>query len=76
MAIGKTPYKTIMLAGLAAALCGTAGAEMNALPDLKDIRLDGYVGNRLRSCIENHVVKTDGVYLTDPYRWRTEKVYW
>ena len=72
----KVRFKTMMLAGLAAALCCTAMAEMNALPDLKDIRLDGYVGNRLRSCIENHVVKTDGVYLTDPYRWRTEKVYW
>ena len=39
---------------------------MNTLPDLRDIRLDGYVGGRLRSCFENHVVKTDGVYLTDP----------
>ena len=33
---------------------GSALAAPNALPDLKDIRLDGYVGNRLRSCIENH----------------------
>ncbi len=68
--------KAIMLAGLALAMACAASAAQNALPDLRDIRLDGYVGTRLRSCIENHVVKTDGVYLTDPYRWRTEKVYW
>ena len=61
---------------LALALVSAAGAAPNALPALRDIRLDGYVGGRLRSCFENHVVKTDGVYLTDPYRWRTEKVYW
>jgi len=67
--------KAIILAGMAAACCA-AEAEMNALPDLKDMRLDGYVGARLRSCIENHVMKTDGVYLTDPYRWRTETTYW
>ena len=57
----------------ALALAWTAVAAVpNTLPDLRDIRLDGYVGGRLRSCFENHVVKTDGVYLTDPYRWRTE----
>ena len=65
--------KTATISVLALATACVASAAQNALPDLRDIRLDGYVGTRLRSCIENHVVKTDGVYLTDPYRWRTEK---
>ena len=64
------------VAALALTFASAAGAAPNALPDLRDIRLDGYVGGRLRSCFENHVVKTDGVYVTDPYRVRTETVYW
>ena len=68
------PRKAV--AALALAWTAMAAAVPNTLPDLRDIRLDGYVGGRLRSCFENHVVKTDGVYLTDPYRWRTEKAYW
>ena len=48
---------SVLLAVVGSPRFGTAGelaaAEMNALPDLKDMRLDGYVGNRLRSCIEN-----------------------
>ena len=45
-------------------------------PDIHDISLDGFLGDRLRGCIWNHVAKTDASALTDPYRWRTESIYW
>lgn len=48
----------------------------NELPDIRDIRLTGYVADRLVSCLENHVIATDGCYLTDPYKWKSETVYW
>ena len=66
--------KRLILSG--AVLAGVFATAGNVLPDLRDLRLDGYVGRRLADCLENHVVKTDGVYLTDPYKWRTEKNYW
>ena len=56
----------------ALALSGSA----NTLPDIRDIRVRGYVGDRLDGCIRNHVMATDGIYLTDPYKWKTERVYW
>ena len=52
--------KTGIVAAVVLAAASAALAAPNALPDLKDIRLDGHVGNRLRSCSENHVVTTDG----------------
>ena len=45
-------------------------------PDLRDIRLDGPVGARLRDCFTNHVARTDGVALAEHFRWRTERFLW
>lgn len=51
-------------------------ALANSQPDIRDIRLKGYVADRMKGCIERHVATTDGIYLTDPYKWKTERVYW
>ena len=55
---------------------GLAVASANVLPDIKDIRLKGYVGDRLDACIANHVAAKDGIYLTNPFKWRSEYMYW
>jgi len=58
------------------ATIGAVAAFANVLPDMRDIRLKGPVGDRLRGCIAHHVAAADGVYLTDPYKWRNERIYW
>ena len=57
-----------------AALGGVALA--NTAADIRDIKLRGYVGERMKGCIERHVMAADGIYLTDPYKWKNERVYW
>ncbi|MBQ3289950.1 MAG: glycoside hydrolase family 127 protein [Kiritimatiellae bacterium] len=41
-----------------------------------EVRVRGYVGRRIDSCFCNHLLKHDAVYLTDPYKDRTEEHYW
>ena len=55
---------------------GSALAFANSLGDIRDVRLKGYVGDRMKACIERHVMATDGIYLTDPYKWKSESGYW
>ena len=58
------------------AVSGYSAALANVLPDIRDIRLKGYVGDRLDACIANHVAAKDGTYLTDPFKWRSEYMFW
>jgi len=68
---------TSRLAGSAVLSCLTSFACADTvLPDLKDLRLRGYVGDRLNGCIEHHVKATDGLYLTDLFHWKTETELW
>ena len=57
------------------AVSGYSAALANVLPDIRDIRLKGYVGDRLDACIANHVAAKDGTYLTDPFKWRSEYMF-
>ena len=41
-----------------------------------NIKVRGYVGRRMDSCLQNHLLKHDAVYLTDPYKDKTEDHYW
>ena len=41
-----------------------------------NIKVRGYVGRRMDSCFQNHLLKHDAVYLTDPYKDKTEDHYW
>ena len=52
------------------------GASANTPADIRDVRLKGYVGDRLESCIRHHVAETDVNYLTDCFFDRTEKHGW
>ena len=55
----------------------SVGAALAA--DICDVRLKGYVADRLESCVDNHVLKTDATYLSrifcyqeDVGNWQTE----
>ena len=61
-----------------ALMVGMVGVAHGAqqLPDIRDIRLRGYVGERLKGCVERHVMAADGIYLTDPFKWKNERNQW
>ena len=44
--------------------------------DLGDVRLKGYVGQRLDAMIERHVIGTDVDYITAPFLEKTERHNW
>ena len=41
-----------------------------------EVKVRGYVGRRMDACVQNHLLKHDAVYLTDPYKDKTEDHYW
>ena len=51
-------------------------ADVAAETALGDIKLRGYVAERLEGCLRNHLMATDEEYLTDWYRWRQEVSWW
>ena len=55
-------------------LASTAGA--NAADEVADIRLKGYLGERLDAMIERHVTGTDVDYITAAYQEKTETKGW
>ena len=54
-----------------------AGAlAVSALTSQAEVKMRGYVGRRMDVCVQNHVLKHDACYLTDPYKDKTEDHYW
>ena len=51
-------------------------ADVAAETALGDIKLRGYVAERLEGCLKNHLMATDEEYLTDWYKWRQEVSWW
>ena len=67
--------KTMIMAGIAVvAYCAMGEVQSELKPG--DVTLRGYVGERLDGCIRNNLLTTDVSYLTDWFRWRTERNWW
>ena len=67
--------KTMIMAGIAVvAYCAMGEVQSELKPG--DVTLRGYVGERLDGCIKNNLLATDVSYLTDWFRWRTERNWW
>ena len=66
--------KTILFPVFALAVSWASVANIPA--DIRDVRLKGYVGERLESCIRHHVIETDVSYITDCFFDRTETRNW
>jgi len=58
----------------ALALC--ASADSFSITKYGDVKIKGYVGERLDRCIANDVAVTDGVYLSDVFKNKDETAQW
>ena len=67
--------KNMIMAGIAVLAYGALGEVQTELKP-GDVTLRGYVGERLDGCIRNNLLATDVSYLTDWFRWRTERNWW
>lgn len=67
--------KIMIMAGIAVVAYGALGEVQTELKP-GDVTLRGYVGERLDGCIRNNLLATDVSYLTDWFRWRTERNWW
>ena len=54
----------------------SSGAEVLKPADIRDIRLKGYVADRMDGCVRRHVAATDAMYLADVFRHHTETDRW
>ncbi len=58
------------------AFCGTAGAVADSLAGVADIRLKGYLGERLDAMIARNVAAKDVDYITAAFLEKTERHGW
>ena len=68
----------IVAAALAVAgsLAQFASAESCSIAKYNDVKIRGYVGERLNACLARHVNVTDGIYLTDVFKNKDERGAW
>ena len=58
------------------AVSSTFAAAPNSSAGIGDVRLKGYLGERLDQMIERHVIGTDVDYITAPFMEKTERRFW
>lgn len=61
---------------LALGLAGPAQTNPCACPNATDVKIGGYLGQRLDACLEHNVKTTDGQYLTAVFKSRKETNTW
>ena len=61
---------------VALSLSCASGFASNAIDNIGAVKLKGYLGERLESMIQNHVVARDTEYITAPFMEKTETKYW
>jgi len=74
--------KSVFLTGIIV-LLSTLSAFSQSAPivplsicNARDVRIKGYLGQRLDACIQNNVRTTDGIYLTAPFKSKAETHTW
>lgn len=68
-------HKLSMIAALAGCVSVSASA-VSVSPRPADVKIGGYLGQRLDACLEHNVKGTDGIYLTDIFKAQTETRTW
>ena len=71
---GKIMGAALMAAAFA--MCGDAVETPNSSAGIGDVRLKGFLGERLNTMIDRHVVATDVDYITAPFLEKTETKQW
>ena len=66
----------VALMAAAFAMCGVAVETPNSSADIGNVRLKGFLGERLDTMIERHVIATDVDYITAPFLEKTETKRW
>lgn len=69
------PVSVILMACVASAE-DIATVPVSSLGNIGDVRLKGYLGERLDAMIERHVIGTDVDYITAPFQEKTETKGW
>ena len=66
----------VVLAASGALAAGGALAAPSVLTGIGDVRLKGFLGERLDTRIDRHVIATDVDYITAPFLEKTETKRW
>ena len=59
-----------------AAIVAAGGASADSIGSIGDVRLKGYLGERLDAMVERHVAACDADYITAPFMEKTERHGW
>ena len=68
--------RTVVLAWAAGLALAAGAAAPNAMENIGNVTLKGYLGDRLDAMIERHVIGTDVDYITAPFMEKTERKRW
>ncbi len=68
--------RTVVLAWAAGLAFAAGAAAPNAIENIGNVTLKGYLGDRLDAMIERHVIGTDVDYITAPFMEKTERKRW
>lgn len=55
---------------------GARVPDVWSTPDFTDLKIQGYIGDKLDACIRNGILQTDEDYLVAPFRQRKERSRW
>ena len=70
----KNEVKSLRAKVLASLTCGII--SLGCLAEIGEVRLKGYLGERLDAMIARHVGGTDVAYITAPFLEKTERRFW
>lgn len=65
-----------MVCGAVVAFAATVTAAPDSSALIGNVKLKGYIGDRLDMMIQNHVIATDIDYITAPFQEKTERKGW
>lgn len=68
-------FFTIFLCSFLSAFSQTTEA-LYGLNNLNDVKIEGYIGQKIDACILNGILSTDEQYLVNPFKTRNEKSRW
>lgn len=76
MCQGRFFKKAASVLLFACAFSSSAEAQIANNPAVKQVKISGYVGNRIDDCIEHRVKSQDVDHLVEPFRHHEEKSRW
>ena len=72
----KTSFTSLIICAMFLSVSYTAQAQIAVESPIKQVKIAGYVGERIDDCIEHRVKAQDVEHLVEPFRHRTEGGRW